>query len=156
MATKEIHSGEGWRFECSVETLASSEQAWQFWTDVENWAAVDSSVEWVKVDGPFTAGARGATKPRGQDAVYWELAEIDEGKRAVIDIHVPGAVLRCMWVFEGRVGGGACLMQHVELTGEHSARYEQDLKELERGIPAGMKKLAEAMNRAAARYPNES
>ncbi len=50
-----------YEFQHSVEVDVSRKAAWRFWTNVENWV-LDGDVEWVKLDGPFQAGAHGTTK----------------------------------------------------------------------------------------------
>ncbi len=53
-----------YQFEHSVEVGVGRETAWRFWTNVENWV-LDADIEWVTLDDPFRAGARGTTKTRG-------------------------------------------------------------------------------------------
>src|ERR1051325_8517387 len=71
-----------WSFEHTVQTPVNREFAWQFWTDVANWAVVDASVESVQLNGPFAAGTSGTTKPRGLDLVEWYIREVQDGHRA--------------------------------------------------------------------------
>jgi len=60
-------------FEHSIECQVGRDFAWKFWTNVDNWAAVDPAVEWAKLEGPFIAGTKGRTKPRGADPNEWEV-----------------------------------------------------------------------------------
>lgn len=48
-----------WAFEHSVECKVDRNFAWQFWSNVSNWAEVDSSVEIAALDGPFQSRAKG-------------------------------------------------------------------------------------------------
>jgi uncharacterized protein YndB with AHSA1/START domain len=136
-------------FTHSVECPVGREFAWAFWSDVENWARVDPSVDSVKLDGPFVAGARGETRPRGGEMVEWTIAEVSEGRGAVVEINLSGALLKFAWTFEETEGGGARMTQRVTLEGERAGDYAEGMRELERGIPVGMCKLAEAMARAS-------
>jgi hypothetical protein len=138
-----------YEFEHAVECPVERDFAWRFWTDVGNWAAVDPSVEWVKLDGPFASGTRGTTKPRGFAATEWVLAEVEDGKGAVIEVSVPGALMRFAWVFEEKAPGVTRITQRVSLEGEEAGLYAGVMKEFEEGIPAGMSSLARAMVRAA-------
>ena len=139
-----------WSFRHSEETGASREAAWRFWTDVDNWPHVDPDVVWVRLDGPFVAGAMGTTKPRGVEPTAWRITELEPPARAAIEIAAPGAVLRCVWEFEPLAGGGTRITQTVELDGAKAREYVAAGEGLKDGIPAGMAKLAAAMDRVAA------
>ncbi len=136
-------------FEHTVECRVGRDFARRFWSDVGNWAAVDSSVESVALEGPFAAGTRGRTKPRGAEAVGWSLAEVRDGEGAVVEASVPGAVLRFSWAFADAPGGGTLITQRLSLEGERAEDYLGAMEEFERGIPEGMRSLARAMEEAA-------
>ena len=138
-----------YEFMHSVECPVGRDFAWHFWADVGNWAAVDPSVEWVRVDGPFASGSRGTTKPRGFAPTEWALSDVHDGRSAVIEVEAAGAVMRFFWVFEDSVNGGTRITQRVSLEGEKAGDYLEGMKGFEEGIPAGMNSLARAMVRAA-------
>lgn len=139
-----------WSFEFTVDCAASREFAWRFWTDVRNWPVVDPSVESVTLDGPFRSGACGTTKPRGADTVHWQLADVQEGHSAVVIIAVPGAALRFSWKFDDSVGGGVRLTQRASLEGDRAQDYMAAVApQMEKEMPAGMRKIAAAIERAA-------
>ncbi|HYY58570.1 MAG TPA: SRPBCC family protein [Pyrinomonadaceae bacterium] len=138
-----------YEFEHSIECPVSRDFAWQFWSNVENWAAVDPAVESVELSGPFVAGTKGTTKPRGLAPTEWELIEAQDGRRAVIGLAVPGAVLRFLWTFEDTACGGTLITQRVTLGGERAGDYAAGMKELEKGVPEGMRSLAQGIIRAA-------
>ncbi|MGI8565194.1 MAG: SRPBCC family protein [Pyrinomonadaceae bacterium] len=138
-----------WKFEYSVECQVSRDFAWQFWTNVANWAVVDPAVESAKLDGPFVAGAKGVTKPRGSDSVEWRVTEVEDRRRALIEMPAPGAVLRCLLTFEDSLNGGTRITQQMSLDGERAEDYAWIGAQMEKGMPEGMQKLAEAMRRAA-------
>jgi hypothetical protein len=140
-----------WTFEHSVECRAGREAAWQFWTAVENWAAVDSAVESVTINGPFAVGTTGTTVSPGFGAVEWRIVEVWDGARAVIEVPAPGAALRFTWRFEDAPGGGTRITQQATLVGEQADHYAAMLgPQYEQGAPQGMRKLAGAIDRAAA------
>jgi hypothetical protein len=141
---------ENWSFEHTIECAVGRAFAWRFWTDVANWPVVDSSVEAVRLDGPFVAGAKGITKPRGMPEIEWQVTEVETGSSARIEIPAPGAVLKCFWAFEDAASGGSRITERVYMEGEKAADYVAMLgQELERGIPQAMSRLAEEMTRAA-------
>lgn len=144
-----------WRFEYSVECQVSRDFAWQFWTDVANWAVVDPAVESAKLDGPFVAGTKGITKPRGSDPVEWRVTEVEDGRRACIEIPAPGAVLRCLWTFADSPNGRTRITQQMSLDGERAGEYAAGIgAEMEKNMPEGMRKLAVAMLEAASGREN--
>jgi hypothetical protein len=137
----------GWSFEHSVDCGVSVKQAWQFWTDVSNWA-LDADVESVEIDGPFAAGAHGFTLSKSSGRIEWRIAEA-EMPRAVIEFPLTGAVGRFAWSFED-VGGRTRITQRCTLEGEQARGYADAIAaSLEQGIPAGMQKLCDAMESAA-------
>ena len=98
----------------------------------------------------FAAGTRGTTKPCGHDPVEWQLTEVQNGSGAVVEIRVPGAVLICVWSFEDAVSGGTRIKQQARIEGDRAEDYLPRIgQDLELGIPAGMRSLAEAINSAA-------
>ena len=139
-----------WKFEHSVECEVSRGFAWRFWTNVDNWAAVDPSLESVKLNGPFAAGTKGTTKPCDLHPIDWQLTEVQDRTSAVIEVPVPGAIFRFLWRFEDSPSGGARITQQVRIEGEQADHYVGRMgPEFEKGIPQGMRRLAEEMIRAA-------
>ena len=136
-----------WAFEHSVDCGVTAEFAWDFWTNVSNWA-LDSDVESVEIDGPFAAGTRGSTNSKSSGRIEWRIAEARNG-RAVIEFPLSGAAGRCVWTFED-ITGCTRITQRWTLQGEQAVGYAKIVApSLEAGIPAGMKKLCRAIENAA-------
>ena len=143
-----------WTFEHSVMVRATREAAWAYWSDVAHWSVVDPAVEWARLDGPFEAGRHGQTKPAGAPATDWTLVAVEAGRRAVIEIAAPGAVVRFTWTLNDDEGGGARLTQRLELEGDESGQYVGAMKGLADNIPLGMQKLVAAIERVTGGPPN--
>ena len=137
-----------WEFQYAVDCPVSRAFAWQFWSNVENWL-FDPSVESLTIDGPFAAGTRGATKPRGGETINWQLIEVQDGHSAIIEINLPGAVVTFRWQFEDLPNAATRITQRVTLAGERAADYLAGAAELEKGIPEGMRQLVEEIVKAA-------
>ena len=136
-----------WTFEHSVECAVPIESAWAFWTDVRNWA-LDADVESLEIDGPFAAGSRGVTNSKSSGRIEWQLVEVQPG-RAVIEFPLSGAVGRFVWTFED-IGRRTRITQRCTLEGEQANTYAKAIApSLELGIPAGMRKLCDAMENMA-------
>ena len=138
-----------WTFEYSVNVHAGRAAAWRFWSDVANWAVVDPAVEWVELDGPFEAGTSGRTKPVGAPTTQWRLVDVEPGRRAVIELAAPGAVVRFVWTLSDESRGATRLTQRVELEGEETEPYLEAVQGLAENIPLGMDKLVSAIEGAA-------
>ena len=138
-----------WTFEHSVECKADRNFAWRFWTDVNNWPVVDSSVESAVLDGPFRSGTKFITKPRSGEAINGELEDVHDGRGAVVVIHVPGAALRCVWKFEDAGKRTTRLTQQATIGGEKALDYLPAVADLEKTIPLGMQRLAETIEQLA-------
>jgi len=139
-----------WNFEHSVERKADRNFAWQFWTNVNNWPEVDSSVESASLDGPFQSGTKGSTKPRGGEPIHWQLEDVQDGCSAVVMIHLPTAALRCAWRFEDSGIHATRITQRASIEGQKAQEYVSTAAhELEKGIPDGMRKLAETIEHVA-------
>jgi hypothetical protein len=135
-----------WMFEHSVDCAAPMQFVWNFWTDVRNWA-LDADVESVEIDGPFAAGARGFTNSKSSGRVEWRIAEARIGK-AVIEFPLPDALGRFVWTFED-IGGKTRITQRCTLSGDQASVFAKAIgPALEAGIPAGMRKLCEAVKNA--------
>jgi len=137
-----------WTFEHSIDCAVAPAFAWSFWTNVSHWA-LDADVESIEIDGPFSAGARGFTNSKSSGRVEWRIAEVQAG-RAVIEFPLSGAVGRFVWTFED-IGGRTRITQRCTLDGEQADAYAKAVgPSLEMGIPAGMRKLSETMEKVAA------
>ncbi len=53
-----------WEMAYSVETDASPAFAWNYWTNIANWADPPAEFE---LDGPFAVGSRGVTRLPGRE-----------------------------------------------------------------------------------------
>ena len=79
--------------------------------------------------------------------IEWRIADVQPG-RAVLEFPAPGAVATFIWTF-AESGNGTRITQQANLSGPEAAKYVDFVRALETGIPAGMRKLCEAMLAAA-------
>ncbi len=139
-----------WTFEHSVECKVDRNLAWQFWTDVSKWAEVDSSLESATLEGRFQSGAKITTKRQGGQTIYGQLQDVQDGHSAVLMIQLPGAALRSVWRFEDSGTGKTRITQQASIKGEPAPDYiSTAAPELEKGIPLGMRKLADTIEQLA-------
>jgi Polyketide cyclase / dehydrase and lipid transport len=137
-----------YQFQHSVDAAVSREAAWRFWTNVNNWT-LDSDIEWVWLEGGFCPGSKGTTKTKSSDLVQWRIAEVIEGKSAVIEIALPGAEASFAWKFEDLPETKTRLTQTITFSGEQADNFATQMSNgFEQGIRQGMQKVAEAMERS--------
>lgn len=136
-----------WHFEFSIECAVPRDFAWGFWTDVRNWA-LDADVESVALEGEFAAGTQGHTVSRSSGAIDWRIADVQPLSRAVLEFPAPGAVGTFTWTFDDSPTGTR-ISQQASLSGPEAQKYAESFGPiLEQGIPAGMRKLCQAMEAA--------
>ena len=132
-------------FEHHLECAADPEFAWKFWTNPRNWA-LDSDVVSVELHGPFASGSEGITESRSAGKICWKLRSVEKDKSAVIEVSLPDGVADFYWRFDA-CPHGTRIKQRVSLEGPQAEAYFDLLKS---GIPAGMAKLARAIESSAA------
>jgi hypothetical protein len=137
-----------WEMTHAVETDASVEFAWAYWSDVGNW---DDPPATFELEGRFVAGARGWTHTPGQPAIAWLVREVTPGVTATIEIPAERASMWFAWRFAARGPERTQITQHLELRGENADAYLGFAKAFEANLAGGMKKLASAIAVAAAK-----
>jgi Polyketide cyclase / dehydrase and lipid transport len=151
-----------WEKEESVEAAASAAFVFRHWTDIRNMAA-DPGIDWVETDGPHRdrPGMRGRTHLAGGGTTDWVVAEVEPGRRVVIDIPLRDATLRFEFRVEERAGGGSVLTQRVSLFGPNAGEYLKEVEEgfatsLRDGMRAVRDRIDEAAQNAGPREPGPS
>ncbi len=84
------------------------------WADMATWPEWNSDTEWVRLDGPFTAGARGVLKPRGGPRVKFEVTALVPDREFTDVSRLAGARLTFRHLVQARPDGGCDL--HVTIT----------------------------------------
>lgn len=139
-----------WEFEHAADVNAPVKMAWEFWTNVENWK-FDPSVEWVRLDGDFRAGAVGETKQHDQPPTPLRIIEVREAERCVIELDLLYLTFRLEMNFEPVSEDTSRLRQRVTLDAPEDSPFAAGLRpEAGDEARAGMKKLAEAVEQYAA------
>jgi len=133
-----------WEFEHEVECDVPREFAWGYWTNAANWNDPPARFEF---DGPFSVGTRIKTILPEQ-TLESVIREVEEGQAARIETEVPGAVVAFCWRFEQVEEERTRMKQRLELSGSRAQWIVGQAKFMEQSVPAGMKKLADGMERA--------
>jgi hypothetical protein len=143
-----------WEMTECVETSASPEFAWKYWTTVANWSDPPAEFE---LNGPFETGSHGFTRLPGQEPIEWLLREVTPPSTATIELALAGAVLFFEWRFEGLSTGRTRISQRVVLEGQSADTYLSKVaSSFSRNLPDGMSKIARAMAEAQSRQTDKA
>lgn len=141
-----------WEMTHSVETAASCDFAWNYWTNVANW---DDPPAKFELNGPFAAGSKGTTILPGQEPLYWFIREVTAESSATIEFALDGASLLFEWSFAPLTEQRTRITQRVVLAGEKAdSLVPQVGGTFDSSLPAGMKKLATAISKSCAEGKN--
>jgi hypothetical protein len=87
------------------------------WADMPTWPEWNSDTEWVRLDGPFTAGARGVLKPKGGPRVKFEVTALVPDREFTDVSLLAGARLTFRHLIQVRPDGGSDLHVTVTMSG---------------------------------------
>lgn len=73
---------------------------WNVVSDVNNWPAWDPHEEDARLDGSFTAGTKGWSKPKGGPAADWIITETIPYKKWASESPMPGGKIAGINLFE--------------------------------------------------------
>ena len=75
----------------SVETSADQDTIWHLWTDVDNWNAFDTLLEYsyLTEGHTFERGATGYLKAQGGLKTKFEVTALEEGKSFTLSLKLP-------------------------------------------------------------------
>jgi hypothetical protein len=74
-------------------TKAAPSAVFARWADMETWPKWNTDTEWVRLDGPFAAGATGVLKPKGGPKVKFRIERLVPETEFVDVSLLPGARL---------------------------------------------------------------
>lgn len=107
-----------WIHEHVAETAATPQQVWQVLSDLDNWGAWDTSMEWVRLEGPFAVGSEVVMKPTGQDPITSTITAVDPNSRYADETEFGGVLLRFSHTLEPLDADRTRVTHRLEITGE--------------------------------------
>ena len=108
-----------WIHEHAAETVVPRELVWKALADIDSWTAWDTSMQEIKLDGPFEVGSSIAMTPIGQDPITSTIVEITEGTRYADETTFGGVTLRFSHTLTS-LGDGTRIIHRLEITGASS------------------------------------
>lgn len=127
-----------WSYEQRVPTTASAERIWQLWSQPETWSAWDHDIEWARLEGPFSEGARGTMKPKGGPVVPFTLLTVEPGRSFSDSSQLPLTRVD----FLHRVAEGV-IVHRIEMRGWLTPLFRRLIgAKIQRGLRPAMARLA--------------
>lgn len=133
-----------WAHEHTAETAASPKEVWQVLRDLDRWGAWDTSLEWVRLKGPFQVGSQVVMKPNGQDPITSVIVEASENRVYADQTDMGEVTLRFSHTLEP-LEGGTRVTHRLEITGPAADQVGPELG------PAIAEDFPEAMDALLAR-----
>jgi hypothetical protein len=93
------------------------DQVWTIATDVDRWSEWDPHEEAARLDGPFTTGTTGWSKPRGGPGTAWTITDVEPGHRWSTACALPGGGISGTNTVEQVAPGLVRLTRTIEITG---------------------------------------
>ena len=105
-----------WTHEYEATTPASPHNVWQVLSDFDEWSSWDTSMEWVRLDGPFEVGSPVVMKPIGQDPITSSIVDIVPDQRYAVETVFGGVTLRFSHTLHPDTAGTR-VVHRLEITG---------------------------------------
>jgi uncharacterized protein YndB with AHSA1/START domain len=134
-----------WVHEHTAEMAASPQAVWQVLSDLDQWASWDTSMEWVRLQGPFQVGSEVVMKPKGQDPITSVIVEATENQLYADQTDLGDVTLRFSHTLQPLAGGGTRVIHRLEITGPAADQLGPELG------PAITEDFPEAMDALLAR-----
>jgi uncharacterized protein YndB with AHSA1/START domain len=134
-----------WVHEHRAETATGPEAVWRVLRDLDQWASWDTSMEWVRLQGPFQVGSQVVMKPKGQDPITSVIVEARENRVYADQTDLGDVTLRFSHSLEPLEGGGTSIVHRLEIGGPAADRVGPELG------PAITEDFPEAMDALLAR-----
>jgi hypothetical protein len=110
-----------WEHEYAAETTAVPAAVWAVLSDVDRWAEWDTSMEWVRLDGPLEPGASVVMKPIGQDPITSTITVVDPIVRYADETVYGEVTLRFSHTLHPTDEGGTRVVHRLEVDGPDAA-----------------------------------
>ena len=131
---------DNWQLEHSLVTVNCRDAAWEYWSDMQNHADMESVL--IELDGPFRTGTKGRTISSNHTQES-ELSEVVPKKRFVITGRDGDFSLSFAWGFHDE-GTGTKMTQRIYAEGPPNAmgQWAGVFRQMEATAPQNMRRLA--------------
>jgi len=116
-----------WTHEHTAQSALGPEVIWAVIADVDNWARWDTSMESVKLQGPFVVGTAVAMTPKGQDPVTSVITAITANELYADETDTGDVILRFSHALTRLPDGGTRIVHRLEISGPKAAEIGPEL-----------------------------
>jgi hypothetical protein len=106
-----------WVHEHTGETTANPAAVWRVLGNLDEWGSWDTSLEWVRLQGPFQVGSAVVMKPTGQDPITSVIVELTENQVYADETSLGEVTLRFSHTLEQLPSGGTRVVHRLRITG---------------------------------------
>jgi uncharacterized protein YndB with AHSA1/START domain len=107
-----------WEYEYRLETTATPQALWQYWSDMPTWPQWNDGIETIDVEGPFEIGTTFTMTPPGDEPIRMRLVEIEPGRSFTDEMDAGDFVVRTEHRLESAGAGLTTIIYRTEITGE--------------------------------------
>ena len=106
-----------WVHEHVAETAVGPAAVWRVLSDLDRWDTWDTSMEWVRLQGPFGVGSQVLMKPKGQDPITSVIVEAVENEVYADETDMGDVRLLFSHTLEPLSSGGTRVVHRLEISG---------------------------------------
>lgn len=106
-----------WTHEYEQKAPVSTEALWRVLSSIEDWPSWDTSMESVRLRGPFQVGSQVLMTPNGQDTITSVITDIVEQERYADETHMGEVTLRFSHTLTPLSTGGTRIVHRLEISG---------------------------------------
>lgn len=106
-----------WEYEYAADTPTPPAAVWRVLREVDGWASWDTSMESVRLQGPFEVGSRVVMTPIGQEPITSVIIELAENEVYADETRMGEAILRFSHTLHALPDGGTRVVHRLENSG---------------------------------------
>ena len=116
-----------WTHERVGETDLPRGAVWEVLRRLDDWPSWDTSMEWVRLEGPLAVGSKVVMKPKGQEAITSTIAAVEENELYADETIFDGVTLRFSHRLRPTERGGTRVVHRLEIDGPEAERIAPEL-----------------------------
>lgn len=132
-----------WQSSYTQKTTATTEAIWLRWTNVEDWPAEDSNLEWSRLEGEFIVGGKIVMKPKGSPKSTVIITEATPDASFETEGKIPFGKLIVSHKVEPHADGTTSFTHAITLTGPFKKLFVKLFaQKLANNLPQKMQNIA--------------
>lgn len=128
-------------YENEVTGAMDETKLWDLYSNVTKWAAWDSSIDKVELNGEFVKGSTGVMHMHGMPPLPFTLEDVETGKTFINSSSISGITVQFGHFIAKNENGTYTIKHTVTMTGAEDGKLQGMGKGIVSNIPASMAKL---------------